>query len=80
MTDEMLVAQAEWLPQYSDSIPAAKARIDAHIAAGTRVKTMEGFQGMARLHTKTVEEMSAQKEEARKNAQAADKGKMTTNA
>ena len=41
---------------------------------------MEGFQGMARLHTKTVEEMSAQKEEARKNAQAADKGKMTTNA
>ena len=35
---------------------------------------------MARLHTKTVEEMAAQKEEARKNAQAADKGKMTQNA
>ncbi len=41
---------------------------------------MDGFQGMARLHTKTVEEMAAQKEEARKNAQAADKGKMTQNA
>ena len=80
MTDEMLVAQAEWLPQYSAAIPAAKARLEAHIANGTRVKTMEGFEGMARLHTKTVEEMSAQKEEARKNAQAADKGKMTTNA
>ena len=75
MTDEKLAPQAERLPQYADSIPAAKARLDAHAAAGTRVKTMEGFQGMARLHTKTVEEMSAQKEEARKNAQAVDKGK-----
>ncbi len=27
-----------------------------------------------RLHTPTVEEMQAQKEKARKNAQAADKG------
>ncbi len=35
---------------------------------------------MARLHTKTVEEMAAQKEESRNNAQAADKGKMTQNA
>jgi len=80
MTDEMLVAQAEWLPQYAASIPLAKARLEAHEADGTRVKTMEGFAGMARLHTKTVEEMAAQKEEARNNAQAADKGKMTQNA
>ena len=43
MTDEILVAQAEWLPQYASEIPAAKARIDAHAAAGTRFKTMEGF-------------------------------------
>ena len=27
MTDEMLVAQAEWLPQYADEIPQAKARL-----------------------------------------------------
>ena len=80
MTDEMLVAQAEWLPQYVASIPAAKARLAEHEANGTRVKTMEGFEGMARLHTKTVEEMASQREEARKNAQAADKGKMTQNA
>jgi len=79
MTDEMLVAQAEWLPQYAEEIPKAQERLSAHEAAGTRVKTMEGFQGAARLHTKTVEEMAAQKEEARKNAQAADKGKMTAN-
>ena len=76
----MLVAQAEWLPQYSAAIPAAKARLNAHVSAGTRVKTMEGFEDMARLHTKTFEEISAQKEVARKNSQAGDKGKMTANA
>ena len=76
MTDEMLVAQAEWLPQYASSLPAAKARLAEHEANGTRVKTMEGFAGMARLHMKTVEEMA----EAREEAQAADKGKMTQNA
>ena len=80
MTDEMLVAQAQWLPQYAASIPEAAARLAAAEQDGTRVKTMDGFQGMARLHTKTVEEMAAAKEEARSNAQAADKGKMTTNA
>ena len=26
MADEMLVAQAEWLPQYADAIPAARER------------------------------------------------------
>ena len=82
MTDEMLVAQSAWLPQYvaSGAVEAAKEALDAHEAAGTRVKRMEGFKGMARLHTKSVEEMAAQKEESRKNAQAADKGKMTQNA
>ena len=41
---------------------------------------MEGFQGMTGLLTKLVEEISIAKEEARLNAQAADKGKMTQNA
>ena len=27
MVDEMLVAQAEWLPQYADAIPAARQRL-----------------------------------------------------
>ena len=80
MTDEMLVAQAEWLPQYAGEIEGAKARLSEAEGEGTRVKTLEGFAGMARLHTKTVEEMAVQKEESRKNAQAADKGKMTQNA
>ncbi len=42
MVDEMLVAQAEWLPQYADAIPAAKERL----AKGT-VKTRE-WAGAAR--------------------------------
>ena len=36
-------------------------------------KTVIGFQGMARVHTKTVEQMPAQKGEAKNNAQAAAK-------
>jgi len=28
MTDEMLVAQARWLPQYQEHVPAAQARLD----------------------------------------------------
>jgi alpha-galactosidase len=80
MTDEMLVAQATWLPQYAAEIPKAKARLEEAERNGTRVKTLEGFTGMARLQTKTVEEMQRQAEEARRNAQAADKGKMTQNA
>ena len=42
MADEMLVAQAEWLPQYADAIPAAKERL----AKGT-VKTRD-WAGAAR--------------------------------
>lgn len=80
MTDEMLIAQAQWLPQYANEIPAARSRLEEHERNGTRVRTMEGFTGVARLHTKSVEEMAAQKEAARASAQAADKGKMTQNA
>jgi len=76
MTDEMLVAQAQWLPQYVHEIPLAKARLEAAERNGTRVKTVE-TQGVARLHTKTVEEMARDSAEARANAAAADKGKMT---
>jgi alpha-galactosidase len=76
MTDEMLVAQAQWLPQYAKEIPLAKARLDTAEQNGTRVKTVK-TRGVARLHTKTVEEMARDAAEARANAAAADKGKMT---
>jgi len=78
MTDEMLVAQAEWLPQYAAEIPAARARLEQAEKNGARVKVRE-YQGAARLHTRSVEEMARDKEEARSNAGAADKGKMTRN-
>jgi alpha-galactosidase len=68
MTDEMLVAQAQWLPQYGQAIEAAKARL----AAGDLIPTKE-YAGAARLHTKTVEEMAVDKEAARHAAAAADK-------
>ena len=69
LVDEMLVAQAEWLPQYSAPIAAAQERL----AAGNLIPTREGYRGAARLHTKTVEEMAQDKEEADKQAGEADK-------
>jgi alpha-galactosidase len=77
MTDEMLVAQAKWLPQYQEEIPRARKRLEEAVRNGTRVKLHE-TQGAVRLPTKTVEEMAHDKAEARANASAADKGKMTT--
>ncbi len=77
MTDEMLVAQASWLPQYKSQIPAAAQRLAQAVKDGTRVKLQSNYQGAARLHTKTVEEMARDRQAARDNAAAADKGKMT---
>ena len=79
MTDELLVAQARWLPQYASAIEPARARLAAHVANGTRVR-LRDTEGAARLKTKTVAEMQAKAAESRANAQAADKGKMTANA
>lgn len=36
MVDDMLVAQAKWLPQYVDAIPAAKHRLETEEPLGTR--------------------------------------------
>lgn len=74
MTDEMLIAQAQWLPQYADTIPEAQARLSAAEQEGSRVKRREGWQGAARIPTKSIEEMSEHAAEARRNAAVADKG------
>lgn len=69
MTDEMLVAQAEWLPQYKEAIEEAKE----NLSKGDLIPTKDGYQGSARLKVKTVEEMAEDKEEATRLADASDK-------
>ncbi len=76
MTDELLVAQARWLPQFHDAIPAARARLLGHEKAGTRAK-LRSWRGAARLKTKSVRELARDVAAARANAGAADKGRMT---
>jgi alpha-galactosidase len=46
------------------------------VHTGKRVKLTQ-TEGVARLHTKTVEEMAADKAAASANAATADKGKFT---
>ena len=73
MTDEMLIAQAQWLPQYADEIPAAKKRL----AAAKRNKTYKGThkgKGAARKEIRSVSEMRKNAGHERRMAQASDKG------
>jgi alpha-galactosidase len=70
MVDEMLVAQEQWLPQFANSIAAAKVRMNSDNLIPT-----QKYDGAARLHTKSVEEMKLNRDEARKNAGEADKAK-----
>ena len=72
MVDEMLIAQEKWLPQYAEEIARAKERWAKAEAEGTLIPPIV-TEGAARLHTKTVEEMAADKAAARKNAAEADK-------
>jgi len=74
MTDELLVAQEQWLPNYApEEIAIAAHRLAKHEQEGTRVTLREGWQGSSRQPIKTLEEMAQDKEAARKNTQA-DKG------
>lgn len=71
MVDELLVAQAKWLPQYTEAIAAAEERL----ASGNLLPTRENYQGAARLKTKSVEELSQDREAATRNAIESDKAK-----
>lgn len=51
MVDELLVAQAAWLPQYAHAIPEAKERMK-----NPKVKTLD-WDGAARLAVRSVEEL-----------------------
>jgi len=72
MTDEMLVAQAKWLPQYRREVPAAKNRLADAKRRGLYLGTKKG-KGAARVHTKTVAEMRRNAEKSRRLAAASDK-------
>lgn len=76
MTDELLVAQAEWLPQYAAEIPRARLRLEQAVQSGTRVK-LHQTAGAARLPTKTTAEMAHDQAQARANANRTEKGQMT---
>ena len=73
MADEMLIEEAEWLPQYKEEIEKAKARMGERRINGTYIEP-KNLKGV-RVHEKTVDEMRKNKEEARKNAAEADKAK-----
>jgi len=61
MTDEMLVAQARWLPQYKKEIPAAKKRLASETRLG-----VHGIKGAARLKTRTMAELKRLRAKRRK--------------
>jgi alpha-galactosidase len=67
MVDEMVVAQAKWLPQYAKEIAGAKKRLATEKPLGTN-KT----RGAARLREKTVADIEKDAA-ARTRAAAADK-------
>lgn len=71
LTDEMLVAEKEWLPQYGEAIAAAEARL----ASGDLLPT-KNYEGAARLKVKSVEEMQLDREAANRNAGEVDKAKV----
>ena len=55
MVDEMVVAQAAWLPQYADAVPAARERLKT-----PRVKTRD-WQGAARLAVRSLDDVRVAK-------------------
>ena len=66
LVDDMLVAQAQWLPQYAEEIERAKVRLENKKVP---YRPAKGFL----MHTKTVEEMQEEKEKYRALTAAAKK-------
>ena len=73
LVDEMLVAQAKWLPQYGPAIEAAKQRLEQAKADGSYIPTRDDYTGSNRLKTKTVEEMAADRKLASDSTGKTDK-------
>ena len=71
LADEMLIEEAKWLPQYAEEIERAKERMAERKANGTYIPPRD-YHGI-QLKQKTIEEMRANKEAARKSAGNPDK-------
>ncbi len=74
MTDEMLVAGAEWLPQYVEAgqVDDARKRLTAARRKG-EYRGTRTWKGAARKQTKTVAQMRKSSKKFRNLAQASDK-------
>jgi len=72
MVDEMIIAQAPWLPQFREYVPAAKKRLEAARKAGD-YRGKHGTTGACREKTKSVAEMKKQAAKTRAQAAATDK-------
>ncbi len=72
MVDEMLIAQARWLPNYKRSLAATRTRFRAAKKTGARTT-----KDAARLKTKTIAEMKQDRAAARRQAATADKSSQT---
>jgi len=72
MADDMVLALAEWLPQFEEQVPSIKKRVETE----PRVPVKEGYRGAARLETRSVEQISNDKE-AKAAAAASDKAGMS---
>jgi alpha-galactosidase len=75
MVDEMLVAQAQWLPQYRKAIAGARSRLAAVKRSGDYRGTRR-TEGAARLKTASVADMKKRAAEHRRMAAASDKGNL----
>jgi len=72
MADEMLTAQAEWLPQYESAANRAKERR----ATGGLIPTKEGYLGAVRIAEKSVEEMASDRDQVNKKINDPDKAQI----
>lgn len=68
MTDEMLIACEEYLPQYKTAIADAKINLAQAKKNGTYIQPRRGCAGSNRLHVKTAEELRQDAANAKKHA------------
>lgn len=70
MADDLLIAGQSWLPQWSAEVELAKERQ----SVGDRIPTLT-YEGAARLETRTVEQLEAEKQQIREQVAESDKAK-----